>query len=147
MSLSITLVPIAIAASSVVSYALQEKIEEGTYYKIDTKIKDETILKEALENYGCKVSLDGENLESTLGDVEIMFQKQENSTISALVHEDVELGDADQFVQNIYGEYTRVIQHQTYEKLVERAQNEGLFLESENRNEEDTIVLTFQVKE
>ena|SRR5690625_2696146 len=147
MSLSITLVPLAIAASSAVAYALQGKIEEGTYYKIDTKIKDEVILQQALENYGCQVAMDEHTLESTLGNVQVAFQRQENETISALFHKEIEPTDAQEFIGNIYDEYTRVIQQKTYEKLLERAQNEGLVLETENRNEEDTIVLTFQVKE
>ncbi|MEI3612349.1 hypothetical protein [Pseudogracilibacillus sp. SO30301A] len=147
MSLSLTLIPIAIAASSVVSYALQDKIEEGIYYKIDTNLKDENILTEALKNRGCNVSLDKRQIESTLGNVEIVFQRQEDDTISAVFHKDIPLKDAEEFVKNTHEEYTRIVQQKTYHKLVERAKNEGLILESEKRNEEDTIVLTFQVGE
>ncbi len=147
MSLSLTLIPIAIATTSIVSYALQGKVEEGAYYKINTKIKDENILKEALENRGNMVSLDEKQIESSIGNVEIVFQRQEDETISAIFHEDVSLEDAEAFLKNTYDEYTRVVQHHTYEKLIERAKNEGLLLESETRNEDDTLVLTFQVKE
>lgn|SRR5690606_23906921 len=147
MSLSLTLIPIAIAATSVVSYALQDKIEEGIYYKIDTNIKDEKILTEALRNRGCSVALDKRQIESTLGNVEIVFQRQEDDTISAVFHQDIPVEDAEEFVKNTHEEYTRIVQQKTYHKLVERAKNEGLILESEDRNEEDTIVLTFQVEE
>ena len=147
MSLSLTLIPIAIAATSVVSYALQDKIEEGIYYKIDTNIKDEKILTEALRNRGSSVALDKRQIESTLGNVEIVFQRQEDDTISAVFHQDIPVEDAEEFVKNTHEEYTRIVQQKTYHKLVERAKNEGLILESEDRNEEDTIVLTFQVEE
>lgn len=147
MSLSLILIPIAVATASASAYALQEKVEHGTYYRISTKIKDETILKEALENRGSQVTLDEQQLESAIGNVEIIFQRQEDETISAIFHEDVALQDAEEFVSNTYEEYLRVVQEKTYEKLLERAKNEGLLLESENRNEEDAIVLTFQVEE
>lgn len=147
MSLSIFLVPIAIGASSVISYALQEKVEEGTFYRIQTKMKDETILEEALENYGCQVTLNENSFHSSLGTIQIAFQEQENGTLSAVFSEDVVATDAEEFIANIYNEYTRIVQQKTYEKLLNRAKAEGLQLESESRNDDETIVLTFQVEE
>ncbi|MFA8439486.1 hypothetical protein [Pueribacillus sp. YX66] len=147
MSLSLTLIPVAIAVSSTISYAINGKLEEGAYFEIDTHMKDEHILKEALANYGCTVSFKEANLESTLGNIQILFQKYENDTLRAIFDKSIRSEDAEEFIKNIYSEYTRIVQQKTYEKLLQRAKEEGLTLESEQINEEDTIVLTFQVKE
>jgi|SRR5690625_2845991 len=147
MSLSIFLVPIAIAVSSGVAITIEDKLSEGEYYQVTTKMKDETIVQQALENRGSKVTYDEYQIESRIGNIDVMFQRQENDTISAIFHKDVLVEDAEEFVENTYNEYTRIIQQQTYEKLMQRAENEGLLLQSETRNEENTIVLTFDVKE
>ncbi|WP_102026762.1 hypothetical protein [Salirhabdus sp. Marseille-P4669] len=148
MSLSVFLVPLAIGAvSSAVSFALEEKVEEGVLYRIDTNIKDENILEEALKNFGCNVDLNNETFHSTLGQIEIAFQQQENGTISGYFNESVSKEEAEEFLQDIQKEYTRIVQQQTYEKLLVRAKQEGLLLETENKQDDNTIVLTFQVKE
>lgn len=148
MSLSVLLIPAAIGiASAVSSTFIQEKLTEGTFYRIDTNMKDEIILEEALKNYGCDVLLNEENFQSSLGELQIAFQIQEDETISAIISEDVKLEDAQEFLTEVHSEYTRIVQRQTYEKLLIRAKEEGLILESENHAEDDSIVLTFQVKE
>lgn len=147
MSLSIVFVPIAIAVTSGVAIKIEERLSEGEYYQVNTTMKDETIIQEALENRGSEVTFDEHQIESKIGDIDIMFQRQDDETISAIFHKNVHVKDAEEFVENTYNEYTRIIQQQTYEKLMQRAENEGLLLQSETRNEENTIVLTFDVKE
>lgn len=156
MSLSVILIPIAIAGATTVlsskNYSVHIETElpsideNEIYYKLDTKIKDETLLQETLRNYGSETSVVNEHVESVIGDVQITFYKEENETFSAIFHEEIDLTDAEEFVENIFEEYTRVVQQKTYEKLMDRAKEEGLIFESENR-EEDSIVLTFQVRE
>lgn len=156
MSLSVFLIPFAIAgtataiSSKMYSVDIQSELpsmkENETYYKLETKIKDEELLQETLRNYGSESSVVNEHVESVIGDVQITFYKEENATFSAIFHERIDIVDAEEFVENIFEEYTRIVQQKTYEKLMERASNEGLVFESENRNE-DSIVLTFQVND
>ena len=147
MSLSLTLVPLAIGAASVISYAVQEKVEEGTYYRIDSNMKDETTLAKALKHYGCDVTLDEEVFQSSLGSFELAFQMQEDGTFSAIFDEGIAVNDAEDFMMNIQSEYTRVVQQETYQKLLARAEQEGLNLQAEQTTEDGTIVLTFDVEE
>ncbi|MEK4298639.1 hypothetical protein MKY30_04335 [Oceanobacillus sp. FSL W8-0428] len=147
MSLSFILVPIAIGATSAISLAMSEKIEEGEFYKITTSMKDNTMLTEALQNYGCNVTIENERMQSSLGNTQLAFQQEENGTFSAIFAEDVAVEDAKELLTNIQNEYTSFVQKQTYDKLLQRAEKEGLMLESENTDDEDTIVLTFQVRE
>lgn len=147
MSLSVLLVPAAIGiGTSIVSYALQSETVEGAFCQVDTSMKDESILKKALSNYGCSVQ-EKEQIESAVGEIEFVFQKQQNGTMSALFHQEMELEDAQEFIKGVQKEYKRIVQKQTYEKLMERAKEEGLILESENKNGEESLVLTFQVRE
>lgn len=157
MSLSVFLIPIAIAGISAgtgqllkvdVVTDVDETVldEHKTYYKIETKIKDEQLLQVTLQNYGSETSKKENYIDSFIGDVQVTFYKEENETFSAIFHEEIDVTDAEQFVDNVFQEYMRVVQQKTYETLMERANNEGLIFESEN-HQEDSIVLTFQVKE
>src|SRR5699024_2588712 len=107
----------------------------------------EQLLQETLQNYGSETEIENDEVSSQVGDTEITFIKAANGTYQAYFHESVALRDAEEFMDNIYEEYTRIVQRKTYDKLIERAGNEGLVFESEETNEEDSIVLTFQVKE
>lgn len=153
MSLSVFLVPLAIGAAAVsVSSQSEEEVlttmeMDEVYYKLETKIKDEQLLQETLQNYGSETEIENDEVSSQVGDTEITFIKAANGTYQAYFHESVALRDAEEFMDNIYEEYTRIVQRKTYDKLIERAGNEGLVFESEETNEEDSIVLTFQVKE
>lgn len=148
MSLSMFLVPIAIgAASTVVSYAIQEKVDEGILYRMDTNMKDEAILAEALNHFGCNVDLNEETFKSSLGNIQMAFQQQEDGTFSGYFNEQVSTDEAEEFLKDVQKEYTRIVQKSTYETLLTRAKEQGLRLEQEQKNDDETIVLTFQVKE
>ncbi|AST90918.1 MULTISPECIES: hypothetical protein [Sutcliffiella] len=148
MSLSVVLVPLALgAASSAVSFALREKVEEGVLYKIETNMKDEILLEESLKSFGCNVDLNEESFHSSIGDIQMAFQQQENGTFSGIFNESVSTEEAQEFLQDVQKEYVRLVQNRTYEKLIARARQEGLILEHENTTDDNTIQLTFQVKE
>ncbi|MBC5635672.1 hypothetical protein H8S33_02420 [Ornithinibacillus sp. BX22] len=148
MSLSVVLVPLALAAAnSAVSFAIKDKVEEGVLYRIETNMKDESILAEALKGFGCQVELNEQTFHSTIGEIQMAFQQQEDGTFSGIFNESVSTDEATEFLQDVQKEYIRIVQKQTYEKLMARAKAEGLVLEQESTNEDDSIVLTFQVKE
>lgn len=156
MSLSVFLVPVAIGAVTAVVGATQSMDEEmeikslsnsEVYFKLETKMKDEAILQETLKNYGSELEQENEEVTSTIGGTQITFHKSDTGTYQAYFHEDIALKDAEQFLDNIHEEYIRIVQQKTYEKLIERASNEGLMFESEETNENESIVLTFEVKE
>lgn len=147
MSLSVILIPAAVGIMMAASEVSKEKIDQGEYYKVNTSMKDEEILKEALENRGGSTILEEMQMEVSIGDVDIIFQREENDTISAFFHRELEQSIAEEYIEHTEIEYKRIVQQQTYEKLLQRAKSEGLILQSEQVNEEDTIVLTFNVEE
>lgn len=151
MSLSILLVPMAIGMASVSLTSVPDKTalleQDKRFYELKTRMKDESILEEALKNYGSQTERNNEGVTSKIGDTDINFIKGSKGVYHAYFHEDILLEDAEQFIDNIYNEYTRIVQEKTYHKLMARAKDEGLELETEETNEEETIVLTFEVKE
>lgn len=158
MSLSVFLVPLAIGAVSASVGMNAKGVEEleidvaslpqnETYFRLATKMKDEQLLQETLQNYGSSSEVENEEVTSKIGDAEIVFVKDSQDMYQAYFHESIAIDDAEQFVHNIYEEYTRIVQRKTYEKLLTRAEDEGLILESEETNENESLVLTFEVKE
>lgn len=157
MSLSVFLVPLAIGAVSASVGMNAKGVEEleidvaslpqnETYFRLATKMKDEQLLQETLQNYGSSSEVENEEVTSKIGDAEIVFVKDSQDMYQAYFHESIAINDAEQFVHNIYEEYTRIVQRKTYEKLLTRAEDEGLILESEETNENESLVLTFEVK-
>lgn len=153
MSLSLFLVPVTIGAVTVALGAGQVEVEltalsqNDVYFKLETKMNNEQLLQETLQNYGSSSEVENEEVTSMIGDTKIAFIKGDQGTYHAYFNEDISLRDAEEFVSNIYEEYTRIVQRKTYEKLLQRAENEGLVLEMEETNENESLVLTFEVKE
>ncbi|UTR13186.1 hypothetical protein MM221_11015 [Salipaludibacillus sp. LMS25] len=147
MSLTLALIPIAVGLTSAISVALEQKVEEGDYYKISTPIKDERLLKTALSNYGCNIDNKNEQeLTTSLGNISMMFKQEENGQFSAAFHKDVLEKDAEDFIADLQQEYMQLVQEQTYEKILQRAKDEGLILEEDTVNTTtNNRVLTFQV--
>lgn len=146
MSLSVFLLPAALAITTGLAGQLEQQVEQGEFYKINTNMKDEQIMQQALENRGNTVTVTDDQIEASIGKVDIYFQRQEDNTISAIFHKDVAVEDAREFIKNTYEEYTHVVQQNTYEKLLQRAENEGLVLQTETKQKDNTIVLTFNVE-
>ena len=119
--------------------------EETNFYKIETPIKKEDILIEALQNYGNKVEETETSIETVVLETSITFIKEETGLYSAAFNDDIKMEDAAEFVESIVDEYTNIVQQQVYEKLMSRAEQEGLVFESEEQRE-DSVVLTFGVK-
>jgi len=119
--------------------------EETNFYKIETTIKKEDILIEALQNYGNKVEETETSIETVVLETSITVIKEETGLYSAAFNDDIKKEDAAEFVESIVDEYTNIVQQQVYEKLMSRAEQEGLVFESEEQRE-DSVVLTFGVK-
>jgi len=146
MSLSILLLPAALAVTTGIASQLEQKVELGEFYKINTNMKDEQIMQKALENRGNTVTVKDDQIEASIGKVDIYFQRQQDNTISAIFHKDIAVEDAREFIENTHEEYTHIVQQNTYDKLLQRAENEGLVLQTETKQKDNTIVLTFNVE-
>lgn len=144
MSIELVLIPVGIAAVHSLSAFLDR--EKGNVKIAKTVMKREDLLQKAVEQYGCDVKqLNEENFETEIGNVKIFFQKDENGVIEAVFDKNLNAEDVTEFIHNIETEYKYLIQQDTYEKLLEKAKDHGLVLELEERQEDRSILLTFNV--
>jgi hypothetical protein len=146
LSIELALIPVAIAITQTIGSHMEKKMQFKDSYKIKTIMKDEILLQKALNHYGCKAfTVDSHQMESSIGDLTILFQRNNEGIFDAVFDSTIEFEHADQFVKNIETEYIHLVQQETYLKLMERAKEQGLVLESEELKENNAIVLTFKV--
>lgn len=174
MSIEVSLIPIAIAvgligrgvgaiavtgaryaadtAAAGAQYAangLQLQAEGTTQstglFFLETRCKDEHLLRAALENYGCRSIVSGEQVDSAIDGKRILFQRNEQGAFDAVFTGGITLEHAQQFISDLHEEYTLQVQQQVYRKLMDRAKARGLTLESEEVQDDNSIRLTFTV--
>ncbi|MFC0187120.1 DUF1257 domain-containing protein [Fictibacillus aquaticus] len=146
MSIELVLIPIAIAATQFTSEQIKKRKEKSESYLLSSYMKDEKLLQQALEQYGCStVMLEDSNIALHNGAHQMAFYKNVEDIFDLVADSSVSQEDAEQFLHHIQDEYTRILQQETYQKLLERAQKQGYVLESEEITDNNSIVLTFKV--
>ncbi|ONK22686.1 hypothetical protein BLX87_15045 [Bacillus sp. VT-16-64] len=146
MSIELVLIPIGIALAHAAGSLIEK--ESGHTYSIQTVMKRQDLLQKAIEQYGCNVyELNEENCQTEVGDIKIFFQQNDKGIFEAVFDESVEKEHALEFIDNLHVEYKYLIQQETYQKLLQQAQEKGLELESEEIQKDRSILLTFNVSE
>ncbi|MEM5007386.1 hypothetical protein ABEP42_13835 [Priestia megaterium] len=146
MSIELALVPIAIALTQTIGSQIEKKRKTRHTYAIKTIMKDAHILQTTLNNYGCAPTIIGDGeMKSEIGNVQILFQQTEQNIFEAVFANEIDVEQAAQFLTNIQEEYGHLVQQETYKKLLERAKQQGLLLETEEVSDTNSIVLTFKV--
>ncbi|HHW39156.1 MAG TPA: hypothetical protein GXX18_18295 [Bacillales bacterium] len=147
MSIELVLIPVGIAVAQSIG-AMIEKNSTNETYKIQTVMKRQHLLQKAIEQYGCDVhEINKQNCETEIGDIKIYFQQGEDGIFEAVFDETVEMEHALEFIENLHSEYKYLIQQETYQKLLQEASEKGLVLESEERQQDRSILLTFNVSQ
>jgi hypothetical protein len=144
MSIEILLIPIAIAAAGAIK-ARRENRQGERVLSVATRARDEALLRRALDNYGCRNVLHDGRIEATSDGRTLMFAPSEDGAFEAVFFGDVDEEMARQFVDDLEHEYGRVVQADTYSRLVHEATNYGFSLEAEEIDADNTIVLTLKV--
>lgn len=146
MSIELVLIPVGIAVAQSVSSMIEKHQQGGNTYKIQTVMKRQHLLQKAIEQYGCDVhELNQQNYQTEIGNIKIYFQQNDQGIFEAVFDESVEQEDALEFLENLHTEYKYFIQQETYKKLLQQASEKGLELESEEIQQDRTILLTFNV--
>lgn len=147
MSVSLVLIPVAIAVAGAISTRKERSQEVPDSFRLGTRMKDEGLLRTALENYGCRSVAMGQTIDSTINGARILFERNERGVFEAVFVGDIPSDHAQTFLADLDEEYTRMVQQQVYQNLLSRARERGLILESEEVQEDNSIVLTLQVQE
>lgn len=159
MSVSIVLVPLALAIGGMMEEAsLDKKIayedvnnvyknndNNNVCYQVETPIKRIDLLIEGVEELGFDfISLNDKYIiENEVGNIE--FIKNSNNQVDILFNGDYSEEQVQNISSDIYNQYTSVLQSEVYKTLKERAKERGYTLENEVIEEDNSIVLNFSV--
>lgn len=146
MSIELVLIPVGIAVAQSVGSMIEKHKQGGHTYKIQTVMKRQHLLQKAIEQYGCEIQeINQQNYQTEIGDIKIYFQQSDNDIFEAVFDESVEKEAALEFLENLHTEYKYLIQQETYMKLLQQASEKGLELESEEIQQDKSILLTFNI--
>lgn len=145
MSVEFLLIPIAISIASALAASQRKQIARPNCFVIGTRLKDPKLLQAALSSLGCRSVSSGADVQSTSEGAQISFEKNEDGLFDAVFAGVSSQERAATFLQEVDAEYTRLLQEQVYKRLMARAKDRGLNLESQEVQADNSIVLTFTV--
>lgn len=147
MSISLALIPFAIAAITAISTGSSKTIGEEREIKIKTGIMDKNMLLSSLDNYGYMYQVVEDDIITHIGNAKVTFCKNEQNGYDAVVvgsNLSAEKSEID--IQDIYDEYQKVVQEDVYKNLLCNAESKGMKLENEEVLEDNSILLTFNIE-
>ena len=145
MSLSVVLIPLAIAAVGAMSTQTDLPSSDSIGFK--TKIKNSSILQEALFNYGYEPLKTENGFKVNVEHGEIIFELDKDEKYVAIFSGNFSQEEAEDIISELYEEYTTLVQQHVYQKLLENIKERNLNLESEEITENNSILLTLEVQE
>jgi hypothetical protein len=155
MSIEVLLIPLALAALAGGARMMQEaapesvKTSSGLSSAIQARsvAKDRRMLEEALVRLGSSVTVDEETLAATLEGREILFAPDAEGVYWAKADAGAWREQFEHLLSSVDQEYGRQVQLDVYRKVIARAAERGLQLEMEQRDGDNSIVLTFVIQE
>lgn len=146
MSVSIILVPLAVAAVSAWQAGRQESDAEGrTVCHVQTRMKDQGLLAAALHDTRADVAVSSDSLIARWQGVEANFQRDKQGIWQAHFTGDVDLERASGIVAAIDVAYGRQVQRSVLSRLRERAPHAGMSVASETVEADDSVTIVLNV--
>lgn len=146
MSVSIVLVPLAIAAISAWQASHQEADSEGrTICHVQTRMKDQGLLVAALRATKADVAVLPDSLVAHWQGVEASFQRDDQGIWQANFTGDVDVDRASSIVAAIDVSYGNQVQQAVLAKLRERAPAAGMSVASETLEADNSVTLVLNV--
>lgn len=145
MSVTIALIPIALA---VVAHraARKDAVAAGRHVmEIQTRMRDRSLLVAALGDLDCAVTDDGPQVQAVHENRVVRFSYDAESILQAQFEDGVDVATAEAFLTDLDDEYARRVQEQVYQRLLERADEQNLTIESESVDADNAIVLTLRI--
>lgn len=146
MSVSIVLVPIAIAAISAWQASKSETDVQGrTMCQVGTRMRDEALLVAALRDTHAAVTTPGDTLVADWAGVRAEFGRDADGIWQAHFTGDVDEERAVGIIQAIDQAYGLQVQRAVIEKLKQRAPAAGMSVVSERVETDDSMTLVLEV--
>ncbi len=146
MSLEIVLIPLAIAAVS--AYKASQLNDQSTgqvNISVQTRMKNQKMLIEALGMLGFSTTIMGDVLRVKNSEIEFLMRKNESNIWTAQFENDVSEDAATSLLISLDKEYGRLVQATVLQRIKERASVNGMNLESETFNIDNSVTLTLNV--
>lgn len=146
MSLEIVLIPLAIAAVS--AYKASQVNDESTgqvNINVQTRMKNQEMLIEALRVLGLSASFTDNLLRVGNSEIEFLMRKNENDIWTAQFENDVSEEAATSLLISLDKEYGKLVQATVLQRIKERASVNGMNLQSEIFNRDNSVTLTLNV--
>ncbi|KHF31918.1 hypothetical protein CM49_05842 [Paenibacillus sp. P1XP2] len=147
MSIEIVLIPVAIALTKEIAERVSKHLEtkgEAGCMIIETRMKDETLLSQALEEWSCSFrkveSIDHFELGK---ENEVAFLVDEEGCFSLVLPESANREAFTEWVEKVERSYNHYLQQSVYRNLLERAKEQGMILEVEEVLDDNSIQVTY----
>lgn len=147
LSVVLALVPVALAVGALTAARKTAAAQGHVALVIQTRMRDDELIVQALKTLGCAAELSSAGIRATRNRFEFAFSRSEDGVLQARFGPDVSPEEAEAFVQDLDDEYARLVQERVYRRVVERAEEYGMTLESEEVEEDNSILLTLRVRE
>lgn len=151
MSLEILLVPLAIAATGGIAEIMKKRVERQStfqYVLIQTRMKDEALLKKALQEWDTQFRQIGEGEQIQVdSNSEAVFTVGEEGRYLLVLPETEDQEKYAKWIENLEKSYTHYLQQEVYTRLLERAEEQGMVLEKEELMQDDSIQLTYVINQ
>lgn len=150
MSLSILLLPAAIAYVGIKHARGTPEEREGHFVKVSTRMKDTVLLKQALADIGGEVRTSkyvGKNdLMVDWGDEQGVFTLNDDGIWSVHFTFTKNFVRANQIIEDLDRAYGLRVQEQVVRRLISNSAAAGLNLESVERNDEDEVTIVLEIQ-
>ncbi|SNR98870.1 hypothetical protein [Blastococcus mobilis] len=150
MSISLVLLPLAVAAVTAAHDRMSRRTENGsTICSVGTRMRDGGLLARALEDTGASVGWapSQDSLLIQWADVTARFDRGVDGIWSAHFAGDVDEARARELVAAIDAAYGRRVQAAVLERLRQRAPASGMRLESETVEDDSSVTLVLTVEQ
>jgi hypothetical protein len=143
MSFTIILIPAVLAIGS----ALVGRLGDDKVHVVRTRMLDDELLARALDRIGCQAKVSETSVHAEREGLAVTFSRGEGDILEAHFAEDTDVDAAQALLGELDGAYTALVQQKVYERLLARAEQQGLAVAHEHTDDEGAIVLTLQVRE
>jgi hypothetical protein len=146
VSLEIVLIPLAIAAVSAYNAKRENDSNTGQVkINVQTRMKNQEMLIEALRVLGLSASVTENLLRINNSDIEFLMKKNESDIWTAQFDNDISEDAATSLLISLDKEYGKLVQATVVQRIKERASVNGMNLESESFNGDNSVTLTLNV--
>jgi hypothetical protein len=147
MSVSLILIPVALAAATAIQARASRGAGGGTICTVSTRMRDSALLGAALRETGAVVTDGTDQVDAAWAGVEARFTRGADGVWTAHFRGDVDEARAVGIVQRLDAAYGRQVQAAVVERLRDRAPAAGLRLESETVTDDAAVRLVFAVEQ